>query len=1204
MLFAEAMGTSTVRSSLEVMLDDIKRREEQPKDLPPELPSRPTSRGRRPSPRRFLPVNLAVTSGGQETQSISERIDEAKIPDMSSTFGCMELAKPSTDELQGNPVTDGLGNYGERAVVGGAVESELRSSFAIYLGEHFKNREAMDYFLKKKLPVWCWLEEEKWEQGQIHSVSIRDAQVLTSSGRVLKLPMESIVPANPEVNGSVNDITQLSYLNEPSILHTLKCRYYQDKIFIKAGHVLVALNPFKDLSACRSDSFAACSQKVGETPHVYAVADHAFREILRGAGNQSIIISGLSGSGKTETSKLATEHLVMMGSINGIDLKFLNANLIRESFGNAKALENDNSTRHGKLTEIHFSELGKVCGAIIETYLLEKSRVVQRAVGERSFHIFYQLCAGAPPCLKEKLKLKAANEYEYLKKSKCLRIEGIDDAQRFQLLMEALGNINISKEDQENIFSILAAVLWLGNVGFSAVNNGKLVEVNLDEGLTNAANLLGCEANDLVLALSTQRHCLASDDVIPNLTFSQAVETRDAMAISIYSSLFDWIALQINKSLQIGKNHTGNSISILDMCGFDFLQKNNFEQFCINYANERLHQHFISHLFKREQEEYILEGVDWCNIGFVDNIECVNLFEKEPQGILFLLDEESTSSNATDFTFFNKLKQQLHDNPCFKGERSSFRIHHYAGEVLYNTCGFLKSNTEMLHKDSIKPLLQCSKQLCWLFSSLNGTTSTVQRAAAKLKDQISKLMAKLENTNPHFISCIKPNRKQLPGIYEEDFVMQQFRCFSLLETIKMSRLGYSTKMTHEGFAERYQCLLMESSQSVDPLSVSVAVLERCNILPVMYQVGFTMIFFRTGQIVALETARACKLRGIVCAQKLFRGYHARCTFKDIKKGITTLQSFIRAQATRCEFQYLVTRQRAVFVIQRHVKHWVARKTLAEHQRYITILQSVIRGWLVRKQFSEWKNLEEMKFHHANAPGDQNKNISELKHNQQQPLLQPSTVAELNNRLLKAEAELGCKEEENSSLREQLQQYRLRWSDYDAKMKSMEEVWQKQIASLQMSLAAAKKCLASNDLAGLAGRPDASPTYQFFDSEDAMSIETYTTEGTPAKPPRASGGGLDAAAGSARNAISHLVKEFKERRKVFEDDADFLVEVKSGQLVSNVDPEKELRNLKVQFASWKKDYKVRLRETKLAIQQIGNLGKGKTRRRWWGKRDTK
>ncbi|KAJ4710499.1 myosin 1 [Melia azedarach] len=720
--------------------------------------------------------------------------------------------------------------------------------------------DTTSYASKKKLQSWVQLPDGNWELGKILSTSGTESVISLPEGKVLKVKSESLVPANPDILDGVDDLMQLSYLNEPSVLYNLQYRYQQDTIYTKAGPVLVAINPFKKVPLYGNDYIEAYKSKSIENPHVYAITDTAIREMIRDEVNQSIIISGESGAGKTETAKIAMQYLAALGGGSGIEYEILKTNPILEAFGNAKTSRNDNSSRFGKLIEIHFSETGKISGAKIQTFLLEKSRVVQCAEGERSYHIFYQLCAGAPPVLRGKLNLMSANEYKYLRQSSCHSIMGVDDAEQFRIVLEALDIVHVSKEDQESVFAMLAAVLWLGNVSFSVIDNENHVEAVADEGLITVAKLIGCDIEELKLALSTRKMRVGNDNIVQKLTLSQAIDTRDALAKSIYACLFEWLVEQINKSLAVGKRRTGRSISILDIYGFESFDRNSFEQFCINYANERLQQHFNRHLFKLEQEEYIQDGIDWAKVDFEDNQDCLNLFEKKPLGLLSLLDEESTFPNGTDLTFANKLKQHLNSNSCFRGERDkAFTVCHYAGEVTYDTTGFLEKNRDLLHLDSIQLLSSCSCHLPQIFASsmltqsdkpvvgplykAGGANSQKLSVATKFKSQLFQLMQRLESTTPHFIRCIKPNNLQSPGLYDQVLVLQQLRCCGVLEVVRISRSGFPTRMSHQKFARRYGFLLLESVASQDPLSVSVAILHQFNILPEMYQVGYTKLFF-------------------------------------------------------------------------------------------------------------------------------------------------------------------------------------------------------------------------------------------------------------------------------------------------------------------------------------------------------------------------
>ncbi|XP_074285569.1 myosin-1-like isoform X1 [Silene latifolia] len=1058
----------------------------------------------------------------------------------------------------------------------------------------YKWNDTASYAKKKNVHSWYQLPNGNWELGKVISSAGAETIISLPEGKVVKVQTDSLLPANPDILDGVDDLMQLSYLSEPSVLYNLQYRYDRDMIYTKAGPVLVAVNPFKKVPLYGDECIEAYKSKSAESPHVYAIADTALREMTRDEVNQSIIISGESGAGKTETAKIAMQYLAALGGGSGIEYEILKTNPILEAFGNAKTLRNDNSSRFGKLIEIHFSETGKICGAKIQTLLVrQQSRVVQCSEGERSYHIFYQLCAGAPDSLKEKLNLRSLEEYNYLKQSNCYTIPSVDDAEQFHNVLEALDVVHVTKDDQENAFAMVSAVLWLGNVSFTIIDNDNHVEPVLDEALLSVAKLLGCKVEELQLALSTRNMKVRKDNIVQKLTLSQAIDTRDALAKSIYSCLFDWLVEKINKSLGVGKRHTGRAISILDIYGFESFDKNSFEQFCINYANERLQQHFNRHLFKLEQEEYIQDGIDWTKVDFEDNQACLNLFEKKPLGLLSLLDEESTFPNGTDLTFANKLKQHLKSNPCFRGEREkAFSVSHYAGEVTYDTTAFLEKNRDLMHLDSIQLLSTCTSPLPPKFAESmrgqsekpvagplyksGGADSQKLSVASKFKSQLFQLMQRLESTTPHFIRCIKPNSLQSPANYEQSLVLQQLRCCGVLEVVRISRSGFPTRMTHQKFARRYGFLLLESVASQDPLSVSVAILHQFNILPDMYQVGYTKLFFRTGQIGVLEDTRNRTLHGILRVQSCFRGYKARCYVNETKKGISALQSFIRGEKSRKEFGVLLRRHRAAVTIQKHIKCRSSRRRFLGTTDATIVIQSVIRGWLVRKCSGNIGLL--------NLGGNETDEV----------LVKASYVAELQRRVLKAEAALREKEEENEMLHQRLRQYENRWSEYELKMKSMEHVWQKQMRSLQSSLSIAKKSLEVDDSARSS---DAS-----VNASDERDCSADT--GGPTLRSHESNG-VSRPMSASLSVISRLEEELEQRKQVFGDDAKFLVEVKSGQVDASLNPDKELRRLKQMFETWKKDYGARLRETKVILHKLDDddTANDKLKKKWWSRRNS-
>lgn len=1153
--------------------------------------------------------------------------------------------------------------------------------------------------LKKNLRVWCLSSEYTWVSGTIVSAEETEAMVRTSDKEVIRVNATRLQPANPDILEGVHDLIKLSYLNEPSVLHNLDFRYAQDKIYTRAGPVLIAINPFKKVPIYGPDNVRAYQKRTSESshPHVYMTADSAFKAMVRDGTNQSVIISGESGAGKTETAKIAMQYLAALGGGGGLEDEILQTNPILEAFGNAKTLRNDNSSRFGKLIDIHFDKVGNICGAKIQTYLLEKSRVVQQALGERSYHIFYQLCAGADTDLRERLHIRFAKDYRYLNQSGCLSIDNVDDAKEFQLLRNAMNVVQISKEDQEQSFEMLSAVLWLGNITFRAVEHDSHVLVDDDDAVEVAAALLHCKSSDLVTALSTRRIRAGGDDIVQRLTLSQATDSRDALAKAIYSNLFDWLVERINKSLEVGKQRTGRSISILDIYGFESFKKNSFEQLCINYANERLQQHFNRHLFKLEQEEYTSENIDWTRVDFEDNQECLDLIEKRPLGLISLLDEECMFPRASDLTLANKLKEHLKGNDCFKGERDkAFRVCHYAGEVVYETNGFLEKNRDLLHADLLQLLASCDCALPQLFGASigedaqkllsptrrangGGTESQKQSVAAKFKGQLFKLMQRLESTEPHFIRCIKPNASQLPNIFEQELVLQQLRCCGVLEVVRISRSGYPTRHSHDEFAMRYGFLLPRSlSYQEDMLDICVSILHQFGISPDMYQVGITKLFFRAGQIGHLEDVRLRTLQGITQVQALYKGYKARCIYKKRRSTTIFLQSLVRGATARRRFEVLRERHRAAIVIQKYARRQAACREYQSAKEKIVYVQAVVRMWLARKQFlAQKREAEQQKLaaeaklemeararEEEEARLEEEKLKEELRIKEQEALadddvdavvecikevsnpgpaetvaaeemkeatikVKPSYLLELQRRAVMAEKALREKEEDNAILRQRLLHYEARWMEYEAKMSSMEEMWQNQMSSLQLSLAAAKRSLATDDsLLQTPLKDDGHfngvgkhhrtkrqllpPDDEDFDWDDATSngtkspdqyINKYLLTGPEYGTPRG-GGDVDA----ARSVVNHLVREYDHRTQVFNDDADFLIEVKSGLTEAQLNPEEELRKLRIRFDTWKKDFKARLRETKLVMHKLCNMDsaekeKDRTRKKWWGKRTT-
>ncbi|CAH9063182.1 unnamed protein product [Cuscuta epithymum] len=758
--------------------------------------------------------------------------------------------------------------------------------------------------------------------------------------------------------------------------------------------------------------------------------------------------------------------------------------------------------------------------------------------------------------------------------------------------MEALNRLEICQRDQLHAFQMISAVLWLGNISFEVIDNENHVEPVANEAVMNAASLMGCSAYDLMLSLSTHKIQAGKDEVSKRLTTQQAIDSRDSLAKFIYGSLFEWVVDKINTTLAMGKQHTGRSINILDIYGFESFENNGFEQFCINYANERLQQHFNSHLFKREQEEYELDGIDWRKIEFKDNQDCLDLIEQKPFGLIALLDEESNFPKATDLTFANKLQEHLKTNSCLKGERGSlFSIQHYAGEVMYSASGFLEKNRDLLHSDIIQLLSSCSSELLQLFTSLllnqfqkstlpsKLAVSDVRRqsVATKFKGQLFQLMQQLENTAPHFIRCIKPNNKKLPGMFEKDIVLQQLQCCGILEVVRISRAGYPTRMTHQDFTGRYAFLLSDNSLLRDPLKTSVAILQKFHIHPEMYQVGYTKLYLRAGQIAAMEDVRKQILQGTLDVQKCFRGYRTRLYFHELKGGVITLQSFVRGEIDRKRYDVLI-------------KSKVDGDCKKQDERSMAVLriQSAIRGFLSRRHFGSLWGLKKSILNQQNA----SMRISGVKDLPSEVL--PYVLEELQKQVHRAEATIEQKEKENVALRQQIKQFENRLSEYEAKMGSV-EMWQKQMASLQAKLALAK-CLTVGGNTLLAS----SQLSHSYESTRSLSMGT----GAGSASMRSTDYETDAAESVQEGvggflAVSHLVKEFEVNKQKFDGEAERVVQLK-GQPTSI--PEAELKRLKIQFCEWKEDFKERLRETRAKLRKLEQHSKDRRQKRttWWGK----
>ncbi|CAH1254855.1 MYO9B [Branchiostoma lanceolatum] len=527
------------------------------------------------------------------------------------------------------------------------------------------------------------------------------------------------------------DLCRLPDLNEHTLLDNLQVRFNQGKIYTYVGSILIAINPFK-FFPIYNPKYVNMYQnhRLGELePHIFAIADASYHTMLENRENQCIVISGESGSGKTESTNFLLHHLTALsykGHASGIEQTILGAGPVLEAFGNAKTAHNDNSSRFGKFIQLNYKENGTVHGATVEKYLLEKSRIVSQASNERNYHVFYYLLAGANQALKDSLILHKPEEFFYLNqtwvpqacsqlenKSNYEMSEGEDRVFEFNRLRQSMEMVGFYSGTQRRIFAVLSAVLHLGNIVFNRIfrDGEDAVQVKNPEELRIVSKLLKVKEETLLEALTSRTTIARRERIIISHRQAEAVATRDALAKSLYSGLFDWIVLQLNHALlhkEAKGHHQGNWIGVLDIFGFeDFGQQNSFEQFCINFANEHLQYYFNQHVFKLEQEEYQKEGIQWKNIDFIDNTGCLSLVAKRPTGLLHLLDEESRLPNATSETLLTKFHQQHEDNGYYERPQvnePSFVIVHYAGKVKYQIQDFREKNIDLMRSDIVSVL--------------------------------------------------------------------------------------------------------------------------------------------------------------------------------------------------------------------------------------------------------------------------------------------------------------------------------------------------------------------------------------------------------------------------------------------------------------------------------------------------------------------
>uniref|UniRef100_A0A7M4FRH2 Myosin-9 n=1 Tax=Crocodylus porosus TaxID=8502 RepID=A0A7M4FRH2_CROPO len=754
----------------------------------------------------------------------------------------------------------------------------------------------------KKL-VWVPSEKNGFEAASVKEEAGDEAIVeLAENGKKIKVNKDDIQKMNPPKFSKVEDMAELTCLNEASVLHNLKERYYSGLIYTYSGLFCVVINPYKNLPIYSEEIVDMYKGKKRHEmpPHIYAITDTAYRSMMQDREDQSILCTGESGAGKTENTKKVIQYLAHVASSHKskkdqgeLERQLLQANPILEAFGNAKTVKNDNSSRFGKFIRINFDVNGYIVGANIETYLLEKSRAIRQAKEERTFHIFYYLLSGAGEHLKTDLLLEPYNKYRFLSNGH-VTIPGQQDKDMFQETMEAMKIMGIPDEEQMGLLKVISGVLQLGNIAFKKERN------------TDQASM---PDNTVIL----KPFCF-----LP----IQADFAIEALAKATYERMFRWLVMRINKALDKTKRQGASFIGILDIAGFEIFELNSFEQLCINYTNEKLQQLFNHTMFILEQEEYQREGIEWNFIDFgLDLQPCIDLIEKPagPPGILALLDEECWFPKATDKSFVEKVMQEQGTHPKFQKpkqlkDKADFCIIHYAGKVDYKADEWLMKNMDplndniatLLHQSSDKFVSELWKDVDRIVgldqvagmseSAMPGAFKTRKgmfRTVGQLyKEQLAKLMATLRNTNPNFVRCIIPNHEKKAGKLDPHLVLDQLRCNGVLEGIRICRQGFPNRVVFQEFRQRYEILTPNSIPKgfMDGKQACVLMIKALELDPNLYRIGQSKVFFRAGVLAHLEEERDLKITDVIIGfQACCRGYLARKAFAKRQQQLTAMK---------------------------------------------------------------------------------------------------------------------------------------------------------------------------------------------------------------------------------------------------------------------------------------------------------------------------
>ncbi|XP_032055364.1 myosin-1B-like isoform X1 [Aythya fuligula] len=825
-------------------------------------------------------------------------------------------------------------------------EMAIFGEAAPYLRKSEKERiEAQNKPFDAKTSVFVVHAKESYVKSTIQSKEAGKVTVKTEAGETLTVKDDQIFSMNPPKYDKIEDMAMMTHLHEPAVLYNLKERYAAWMIYTYSGLFCVTVNPYKWLPVYNPEVVLAYRGKKRQEapPHIFSISDNAYQFMLTDRENQSILITGESGAGKTVNTKRVIQYFATIaasgdkkkeeqsGKMQGtLEDQIISANPLLEAFGNAKTVRNDNSSRFGKFIRIHFGATGKLASADIETYLLEKSRVTFQLKAERSYHIFYQIMSNKKPELIEML-LITTNPYDYQYVSQGeITVASINDQEELMATDSAIDILGFTPDEKTAIYKLTGAVMHYGNLKFKQKQREEQAEPDGTEVADKAAYLMGLNSADLLKALCYPRVKVGNEYVTKGQTVQQVYNSVGALAKAVFEKMFLWMVVRINQQLDT-KQPRQYFIGVLDIAGFEIFDFNSLEQLCINFTNEKLQQFFNHHMFVLEQEEYKKEGIDWEFIDFgMDLAACIELIEK-PMGIFSILEEECMFPKATDTSFKNKLyDQHLGKSNNFqkpkpgKGKAEAhFSLVHYAGTVDYNISGWLDKNKDPLN-ETVVGLYQKSslKTLALLFASAGGEAesggggkkggkkkgSSFQTVSALFRENLNKLMTNLRSTHPHFVRCIIPNETKTPGAMEHELVLHQLRCNGVLEGIRICRKGFPSRILYADFKQRYKVLnasAIPEGQFIDSKKASEKLLGSIDVDHTQYKFGHTKVFFKAGLLGLLEEMRDEKLAQL----------------------ITRTQARCRGFLMRVEYQRMVERRESIFCIQynvrafMNVKHW-------------------------------------------------------------------------------------------------------------------------------------------------------------------------------------------------------------------------------------------------------------------------------------------